>query len=196
MQKFVTTRLSLLLRIRDHRDAESWHDFMQIYAPVIFRYAKRMGLQEADAADVTQDVLRVVSENIEGFDYDQRIGRFRGWLKKVAFYTASQMKRRQQHQPIAGGDSVHLDLATGDPNQADTRFWDDAYTQRLFELACDRVRPQVQSHTWDAFWATAIDSRDPVEVATQLQMNVGSVYVARNRVFARIKAALQELDER
>jgi len=195
MQKFVTTRLSLLLRIRDHRDAQSWSDFMQIYAPLVFRYARRMGLQEADAADVTQDVLRVVSESIDKFDYDRSVGRFRGWLKKVAFYTASQLKRRQQRQ-AAGHDSAVMDLAAADPGQADARFWDEAYTQRLFELACERVRPKVQSNTWDAFWATAVDSKDPRDVAEELKMNVGSVYVARNRVFARIKEALQELDDR
>lgn len=169
---------------------------MQIYAPVVFRYARRMGLQDADAADVTQDVLRVVSESIEGFEYDQRIGRFRGWLKKVAFYTASQLKRRRKRQAVGNHDSLAIATAPENPGQSDARFWDDAYSQRVFELACEKVRPVVQRKTWDAFWATAVEEKDPQHVADELNMNVGSVYVARNRVFTRIREALQELDER
>ncbi len=195
MQPFVTTRLSLLLRIRDTRDAESWREFVRIYAPLIFRYAKRMGLQDADAADVTQDVLKVVSESIERFNYDPSVGRFRGWLKTVAFYTYSQMKKRNRRQPACTGDSTVLSVAEDGASAADSRFWNDEYTRRMFELASERVQPTVQPSTWEAFMATAVHEENPRTVADRLGMNVGSVYVAKNRVFTRIREALSELDE-
>ena len=196
MPQFVTTRLSLLLRIRDARDAESWGRFVKIYAPMIFRYAQRMGLQDADAADVTQDVLRVVSEAIQGFDYDPQVGRFRGWLKKVAFYTSSQLKKRHRRQPVAAGDSVVQASIDQSATDVDSRFWNEQYSNRMFELACDRVRPSVQPQTWEAFLATAVREEDPQAVADRLGLKIGSVYVARNRVFSRIREALSDLDER
>ena len=196
MQPFVTTRLSLLLRIRDTKDAESWADFVRIYAPLIFRYARKMGLQDADAADVTQDVLRVVSETIDGFDYDPSIGRFRGWLKKVAFFTYSQMKKRAARQPVGTGDTNTMFGLNDTSEDSDSRFWDEQYSRRMFELATERVRPTVNSSTWDAFIATAINDEDPAAVAQRLGMNVGTVYVAKNRVFSRIREALSDLDER
>ena len=196
MAQFVTTRLSLLLRIRDARDAEAWTDFVRIYAPLIFRFARRGGLQDADAADVTQDVLQVVSESIDNFNYDPAVGRFRGWLKKVAFFTSSQMKKRNQRQPVASGNSGAIALMTESETDTDARFWNEEYSRRLFELASDRVRPTVQTKTWDAFLATAIRNEDPAAVAERLGMNIGSVYVARNRIFSRIREVLSELDER
>ena len=196
MQQFVTTRLSLLVRIRDASDAESWSIFVNIYAPLIFRYARRMGLQDADAADLTQEVLRVVSESIERFEYDPAVGRFRGWLKKVAFFTGSQMKKKAARQPVAAGDTAMNGRLAGLTDDADSRFWNTEYSRRLFELAAERVRPTVKPVTWDAFFATAVEDRDPAEVARQLGINVGSVYVARSRVYARICDALKELDER
>jgi DNA-directed RNA polymerase specialized sigma24 family protein len=55
------TRLSLLVRLRDPRDAQAWGDFVELYAPLVYRQARRAGFQDADAADVTQDVFRAVA---------------------------------------------------------------------------------------------------------------------------------------
>lgn len=52
-----TTQSSLLLRLRDARDEEAWNHFVEVYAPLVYRYARRRGLQDCDAGDVAQDVL-------------------------------------------------------------------------------------------------------------------------------------------
>jgi len=78
------TRPSLLVRIRDLKDGQAWSQFVKIYSPLIYRYARRCGLQDADAADVTQEVLRKVSRSIGQFEYDRQKGSFRGWLISVA----------------------------------------------------------------------------------------------------------------
>src|SRR3954447_25293336 len=77
------TRPSLLLRIRDARDGAAWAQFVQVYAPLIYAYARKHGLQDADAADVTQESLGVVAGAVRGLDYDPRRGSFRGWLFAV-----------------------------------------------------------------------------------------------------------------
>ena len=77
------TRASLLVRLRDHRDADAWRQFVGLYGPMVFRFARKRGLQEADAADFTQTVFQAVAGAIPEFDYDPRQGRFRGWLFAV-----------------------------------------------------------------------------------------------------------------
>ncbi len=77
------TRPSLLLRIRDVGDADSWRTFVTIYAPLVYQYARRHSLQDADAADLTQDVMGEVTRTIRSFVYQPARGRFRGWLLAV-----------------------------------------------------------------------------------------------------------------
>ena len=77
------TQPSLLVRIRNERDTESWSRFVEIYAPAVYRFLKHQGLQDADAADLTQEVMASVAAAIKSFDYDAHRGRFRGWLFTV-----------------------------------------------------------------------------------------------------------------
>src|SRR5947208_6425875 len=77
------TRPSLLVRLRDARDELAWSQFVELYAPLVYGFARKHGLQDADAADLTQEVLQAVSGGIRRFDYDPRRGSFRGWLFTV-----------------------------------------------------------------------------------------------------------------
>src|SRR3954466_15216362 len=77
------TRASLLLRLRDPKDAEAWRQFVQVYASVVYGFARRRGLQDADAADLMQDVFRSVAAHAGRLNYDRGRGTFRGWLYTV-----------------------------------------------------------------------------------------------------------------
>ena len=74
------TRASLLVRIRDQRDGAAWSQFVEIYSPLIYGFGRKHGLQDADAVDLTQEVLRIVARTAERFEYDAKLGSFRGWL--------------------------------------------------------------------------------------------------------------------
>ncbi len=77
------TRISLLLRIRDHNDQAAWEEFAAIYRPAIFRLARIKGLQNADAEDLTQKVLLSISKSIHTWKSDEGSARFRTWLNRV-----------------------------------------------------------------------------------------------------------------
>src|SRR5207302_10242972 len=77
------TRPSLLARIKDARDDEAWTAFLDTYAPAVYRYCRRKGLQHPDAADVTQEVMAQVARSAGGFEYRPEQGRFRDWLGVV-----------------------------------------------------------------------------------------------------------------
>src|SRR4051794_28075980 len=83
MEQPPATRASLLVRLRDPQDGEAWRQFVQLYASVVYGFARRRGLQDADAADLMQDVFRAVSAAIGRLDYDPQRGSFRSWLYTV-----------------------------------------------------------------------------------------------------------------
>src|SRR5262245_44670012 len=106
MSDALATRLSLLVRLRDARDGGAWSQFVELYAPLVFGFARKHGLQDADAADLTQDVLQAVSGGIRRLDYDARRGSFRGWLFTVARNKLRNFLAAQRRPDRATGDSA------------------------------------------------------------------------------------------
>lgn len=187
------TRASLLVRLRDPRDHDAWQQFFQVYSSVIYGFARRRGLQDADAADLMQDVLRCVAAAADKLDYDPRRGTFRGWLFTVTrnrLYDLTDQKRR--HVQAAGGSDMleHLDRQpAADGNDA---AWDQEYQQGILRWAMERIRGEFQEATWQAFLLTTKEGKSPKEVAEQLQTSAGAVYVAKSRVLSRLRAEVQQ----
>lgn len=198
MSETPATRLSLLVRLRDARDDGAWAQFVELYAPLVYGFARKHGLQDADAADLTQDVLQAVSGGIRRLDYDPRRGSFRGWL-----FTVVRNKLRNflaaQNRPgrgTGGTDGQHRlqELPARDEDQ--TSWWDEEYERRVFAWAADQVRGAFHDSTWQAFWQTAVEGKKGPEVAKALGLTVAAVYLAKSRVTARLKEIVREtLDE-
>ncbi len=192
------TRASLLVRIRDGRNQEAWRQFVELYAPVVYGFARKRGLQDADAADVMQDVLRSVAGAAERLNYDPARGSFRGWLYTVARNKIFNFLEAGRHKLGRGsGDTgVHERLeALAGPEWGLAESWDEEYERNLAALAMRRVEDEVQPATWQAFWQTAVEGRNGREVGEALGMSAGAVYVARSRVLARLKEEVQRLQE-
>jgi RNA polymerase sigma-70 factor (ECF subfamily) len=187
MPESPVTRPSLLVRLRDARDAPAWVQFVQVYAPLIYGFARRQGLQDADAADLTQEVLQAVAGAIRGLDYDPARGSFRGWLFTVVRSRLSNFRRRRRSHPDEGsGDTeVQHSLAGVPAPDDDGAWWDQEHERRLFAWAAEQVRPAVEPGTWAAFWGTAVEGRPAKEVAAALGLSVAAVYMAKSRVLAR-----------
>jgi len=189
------TRPSLLVRIRDAADREAWRQFVELYAPLVYRFARRRGLQDADAADLAQDVLSAVARSSERLEYDPRRGSFRGWLFTVARNKLHTFLKRQERQRRRTEDVAVERLpeepAVAGPDEA--ALWEQEYQQRLFDWAAEQVRGHFQDRTWQAFWQTAVEARPPREVAEALGLSVGAVYIAKSRVLARLKEQVQLL---
>ncbi len=189
------TRPSLLVRLRDAADHKAWRQLVELYAPLVYRFLRRRGLQDADAADLTQEVLRAVAAAIDSFEYDPRRDSFRGWLFTVArnkLHTFLKRRQRRLHH-VEQVDDERLDREPA-PRE-DEELWEQEYQQRLFDWAGEEVRGCFQEATWQAFWRTAVEGQSPREAADLLRMSVGAVYIARSRVLARLKEEVQRLLE-
>ena len=188
------TRPSLLVRIKDHRDRQAWGQFVEIYAPLVYELARRRGLQDSDAADLTQEVLRSVSSAITRLDYDPRKGTFRGWLFTVTRNALNSFFEAQQRVPRGSGDSaVQAWLEERPVPEEESAVWDQEYQTRLLAYAADQVRASFEDATWQAFWQTAVEGKPGKEVAASLGMTVGAVYIAKSRVLSRIKDQVRQL---
>jgi RNA polymerase sigma-70 factor (ECF subfamily) len=191
------TRPSLLLRIRDAGDRLAWEQFVSLYAPMIYRFVRRRGLQDADAADVTQEVLRVVAAKAGRLEYDPTRGSFRAWLFTVTRNTLINLQKRQARHPQGTGDTAmhHRLDAQPAPALEESELWEQEYRNSRLSWAAERVRGQCESSTWQAFWRTAVEGESPALVAASLGLSVGAVHIAKSRVIARLKAVLGELPE-
>jgi RNA polymerase sigma-70 factor (ECF subfamily) len=184
-----------LVRVRDPGDGPAWARFVEIYAPLIYGYARKKGLQDADAADVTQEVLGAVAPAIRRLDYDPHRGSFRGWLFTIVRNELRTFLGRQHRQARGSGDTEAIAFLQAQPSpEADDEVaWTAEYERRLFSWAAEQIRPAFAEATWQAFWQTAVEGRNPKEVAKALAMNLTSVYTAKSRVLARLKELIQQV---
>ncbi len=197
MAEAAPTRLSLLVRLRNSDDTDAWSQFVEIYSPLIFSFARRCGLQDSDAADLVQEVMGEVAKSIKRFEYDPQIGKFRSWLYKIAKRKISRIHKKQARQPIASGQSGAFRMIANQPDSHNEvqEFWDREYQRHLIDWAAENVRPHIKEATWRAFWLTSVEEQSPQEVAEQLGMSVGAVYVAKSRVTKRLAEKIREIDD-
>jgi RNA polymerase sigma-70 factor (ECF subfamily) len=191
-----TTRASLLFRLRDAQDHEAWVEFVSLYEPVAYRLLRRSGLQDADARDVLQELFMAVSKNIDRWDPAKERGSFRGWLRRVTRnLVINWLEQRNRRVVPTGGSAVQamLDMLPADSG-AETIEFDKELRRALFKRAAQQVRGEVQPATWQAFWETAVVGTSPADAAKKLGMEVVAIRVAKCRVLARLRTAVDELE--
>lgn len=190
------TRPSLILRLRDNCDAEAWQEFTAIYQPLVYRLARMKGLQDADAQELVQDVMVAVSGAVENWVPDADRGRFRHWLFRIARNLLVNYLTRRRFRPLGTGDSRIAAMLEQqcDRSSEESTVFDIEFRREVFRWAAEQVRGQVTEKTWNAFWRSTVDDRPVSAVARDLEMTVGSVYIARSRVMARLRETVQRFN--
>jgi RNA polymerase sigma factor (sigma-70 family) len=191
MDQSPATRQSLIVKLRDPADSSAWSEFVSLYEPLVYRLARRKGLQDADAKDVCQEVFRSVAAAISRWDPDR--GSFRGWLSTITRNLLINFLTRGRHQARGSGATSMQDLLEAQPAEdpSATALFEHEYRRQLFRTAAAEVKGEFEPATWQAFWQTAVENQAPKAVAAKLGLSVGSVYVARSRVLARIKQRVE-----
>jgi RNA polymerase sigma-70 factor (ECF subfamily) len=190
-----TTRSSLLVRLRDARDEEAWSHFVCIYAPLVYRFARRRGLQDSDSGDITQEVLRAVLRQAGQLDLIHHRGSLRSWLFTVAHHKLCDAQKQGQRPGRGSGDSGADARLYEQPAREERDAWEREYRTQLFAWAAARVQEQCSTQAWQAFRLTAVEGQGAAAVARQLGMTVAAVYLAKSRVMARLKEQIRRWEE-
>ncbi len=190
-----STRPSLLVRLREPRDERAWEEFLEIYTPLLYHLARRKGLQDADAADLAQEVFRAVAKAIDRYDPDPARGSFRAWLFRIARnLIINQVVARRRHPPGVGDDVDRLLEQHPAPSEEQASDFLVEYRRRLFAWAAERVRGEFREPTWRAFWMAGVEGLPAKEVAEALGMPVGAVYHNKSRVMARLRHRIEQVE--
>jgi len=189
------TRPSLLVRIRDSQNAESWRTFVELYTPPVLRYCRLRGLQDADAADVTQEVMVQVARSVRSFRYSPERGRFRDWLGTIVRRRVNRhLTTKKLGTAGVGGDLTSEAAINPRANSADAE-WTAEFNAQILRTALDRVRPLFGAPIWDAFASVWLNNRTAAETASTLRVSLEAVYVAKSKVLKRLEQEVLELAE-
>jgi len=190
--KAPSTHVTLLTRLRADTDADAWTTFVDLYTPLVYRFCRSRNLQDADARDVTQQVLAIVHRTIGKFEYDRGRGRFRNWLGAVTSHEISRHQRKER-RPVKGvGDGWGDDMAELSSAAVDPK-WAEEFNGYIFQLALSRIRPDFEPAVWQAFEMTWMGDAKPREVAAKLSKPSAWVYKARYKVIERLRQELEFL---
>ncbi|MEM6689552.1 MAG: sigma-70 family RNA polymerase sigma factor [Planctomycetota bacterium] len=188
------TSESLLYSLKTSPESFVWDNFVNKYQPLITKWCRSWGLQDADCHDAAQEVLLRLCKALKQFDYDPSKS-FRAWLKTVTRRCVSTQNKRLLRAGRGEGGSEVLERLNSVEAQDDlVKRIDDDYSQELANLALLRVRTKVHPRTWDAFRLTTQEGMAGKEVAQKLNMQVAHVYVAKSEVLKALRNEVQRLE--
>lgn len=186
------TRASLILRIRDPRDAEAWSTFVDLYGPFIYQICQRSGLCDHESADTTQNVFMRLLGKIRTFEYRPEVGKFRGWLGRLTRNEIAETWERRLRSQRAHD---HANTTGPQPLSWEDGVWEEAFATYILRLALERVRRRVNKRTWIVFRLTWIVGCPPERVALRLKMPIERVFEAKCRALTRLRQEVNELAE-
>jgi len=187
-----STRPSLLLRLRDPRDAEAWRAFVDVYGPLVYGHARRRGLKHEDAEDVTQRAFTRVSEAIRTFNYQPDLGRFRDWLGTVVRNEINRLLKAEMGAARGKGGDADLRLENLAAPPADAA-WTAEFNAHILQVALERCRGRFEPATWRAFERVWLQQTPAVQVAQEMGQPIDWVYVAKSRVLKLLAQEVQEM---
>ncbi|HTU21062.1 MAG TPA: sigma-70 family RNA polymerase sigma factor [Gemmataceae bacterium] len=182
-----TTSATLLHKLRQEGDADAWMRFTRLYSPILYYWARKMGLQHQDALDLVQEVFVVLVQKLPEFDYESH-KRFRGWLWIVTKRKWLE-RRRRASLPLdstAAVQDLQAPPRTGELEEAEFRDY-------LLRSLLPSLRGNFQESTWQAFWGHVVEGRPAIEVAGELGLSAAAVYKAKLRILAHLHREFDDL---
>ncbi len=191
-----STSTSLLMRVKA-REPQAWNRLVHLYAPLVYGWCRRAQLQDADAEDVSQEVLAAVASNMAEFRRERPGDTFRGWLWTICRRKmVDHWRLRARHGTARGGSEAQQQLAQLPEDDAVSLSsgWFPADEQlRVVRRALELLREEFEERTWQAFWRMAVLGESAAEIAQDLGMTKHTVRQAKYRVMRRLKLELEGL---
>jgi RNA polymerase sigma-70 factor (ECF subfamily) len=190
-----STSTSLLERAKAN-DTQAWQRLVKLYGPTVYGWALRAHLSPEDAEDVGQEVFVAVSRNLAQFHRDRPGDSFRGWLWTITNRKICDFKRKGRCRiSAAGGTAVQEQLAQlPEPESSDAPPAPaSGELQGLYGRAMALIQAEFEERTWKAFLRVTVEHQPPADVAAELGMSLGAVYIAKSRVLKRLREEFRDL---
>src|SRR6266487_2006145 len=157
--EFIPTRHSLLSRLKNWDDQESWKDFFETYWRLLYSVARKSGLSEAEAQDIVQDTIIAVAKKMPQFHYDPAVGSFKSWLllitrRRIIDHVRKSQRQPLRHEPHASEAETRTGTIEPLPDPAGDRFgqiWEDEWQRNMLEAAVARVKEKVDPKQFQIF---------------------------------------------
>jgi RNA polymerase sigma-70 factor (ECF subfamily) len=185
----VQTPPSLLERLREPTDQVAWNRFVELYTPLLYKWLRRAGLNDDQAADLMQEVFVLLIRKLPEFRYTPDRS-FRAWLKTVTLNKWREGLRRGQPMLKRLSGSSYPEEGSADIARV---FEETEYHQQLVRRAIRLIQTDFQPVTGRAFWEYVVMGRPAAEVAAELGVAAHSVYLAKSRVLRRLREELDGL---
>ncbi len=190
MPQWPKTRVTLLGRIANPQDKEAWDEFVALYGPFIFNFARRRLPQDEDAADVMQEVLSAVLRG----KYQRPKGRFQKWLLTILLNEIRDFHSARGRRPAVIGDTGLAGRLQDEAGHTEEE-WENERRQHLFHAAANHVKQRTSPAHWDVFVRTALENQRGQAVARALNLTVTNVYAIKSRILKEIKEEIERLEE-
>jgi len=194
------TRASLIRRLKNLDDQTSWRDFFDLYWKLVYGVARKSGLNDAEAQDVVQETMAAMARNLPQFDYDPKVGSFKGWLLTQARWCIINHLRKRPPQATPAPHPAEEERRTSvidqlvDPASQDLdRLWDREWESTLLEAATAKVKRQIDPEMYQVFDCYVNKEWPPQRVAEAFSTSVENVYVIKHRVTALLKTEVERL---
>jgi len=188
-QNATSTRASLLIRIKDPRDAAAWAQFHELYAPLLYKYARARGLSREDAEDIRATCYETIVARIKEFDYDKAKGGFKAWLRTLVSRRVIDLLRKRRE---GRADTAALGgLADAEPTPDEV--WEKHWKNHHLKYCVEQVRREFSAIQFQAFEMLVLKEQTVEQVCEELGLNSNQVYKAKSRVLQKIRAKMAEI---
>jgi RNA polymerase sigma-70 factor (ECF subfamily) len=199
--ELIRTRVTLLDRLKNWNDQSSWQEFFNIYWKLIYGFARKTGLTEAEAQDALQETMLCVAKNLPGFKYNPEVGTFKGWLLTLTRWRiVDQMRKRgplAPHRPADGDDPARTATIEriADENSPDMNaLWEADWEKTLYVAAMERVKVKLNPQKLQIFDFYVKREWPPEKVAQTFNIKVDQVYLVKNRVTEMLREEIRRLE--
>jgi RNA polymerase sigma factor (sigma-70 family) len=196
------TRKSLLSRLRDLDDHESWRIFFDLYWRLLYNVARRSGLDESCAQDVVQDTVISVARRIPGFQYDPLRGSFKQWLLRITRRRIVDHLRKTYREPPRADlppealdeEQEHAEALTDPLSGQIAENWEEEWQRTIFDAAVATVRREANPKQFQVFDYCVLKGWPVSRVTATLNLNAAQVYLAKHRVAHAVKRAARKIN--
>ena len=204
--ELLPTRWTLIERLKNWDDQESWRQFFDTYWKLIYGVAIKSGLTHPEAQDVVQETVMSVCKNMPKFKADPAFGSFKSWLLNLTRWRITdQVRKRQRGEnpkeelPKCGakGDTTSTPVEQRVPDPASNALeaiWNDEWEKHIVDAALEKVKQHSSGKHYQIFYLQAIKQVSPAKVAETLNVNVDQVYLIKHRLTKVFEEALKELE--